>query len=310
MSVPADVRAYVAEHDLTARSPLRATGRTIAVVALYAALTAVGFALDSWAAWLLVWFAQACVLAGSYSAMHEAGHANLFRSRRANRVAGIMWSSTILVNWSLWRSFHLEHHAHAGQPDDPEAAYKIDIVRRSQYLLLPLGGLQYIIQLWVHSLGTLFGRYPSYVRTRVGRRAMQVDAVVLLLVTAGLASAAVAAPGVLLRVWGGALILTFGVTMPGTALNEHYGCASEGEAFDTARTVVSNRLFRFIYWNNNYHVEHHLMPAVSYQHAPTLHRYIEPRIKHLAPSFTAFHLGVLRDCGTKRVAPAAEISGR
>src|SRR5689334_21069974 len=105
--------------------------------------------------------------------MHDTCHGTMFRSKLANRVTGVFWSSTILANWSLYRSFHLEHHAHTAESDDPESKYKIDITRRSQYLLMPLGGLQFFGDLWFGSAGTVVGRYPRYVRTRVGRSAIR-----------------------------------------------------------------------------------------------------------------------------------------
>ena len=298
MAVPADVKAYVAEHGLTERSSWRATGRTVVVAGLYAGLSLLGLRLEHPLVWVAVWLVQGLALAGAYSAMHEAGHATLYRSRRVNRFAGPAWASVILVNWSLWRSFHLEHHAHTGGPDDPESAYKIDIVRWRQYLLLPLGGLQFILQLWFDSLGTLVGRFPGYVRTRDAgaRRSMRVDALVLLTVTAAAVAFVVAAPGLGLRLWLGPFLAGTCLALPFTALNEHYGCAPAGSPFETTRTVVSNRFVRFLLWNGNYHVGHHLLATVPFHHAPQLHAYLAPRTTHLAASYTGFHLGVLRGC--------------
>ena len=37
------------------------------------------------------------------------------------------------------------------------------------------------------------------------------------------------------------------------------------------RTVLMNPVSRFIYWNMNYHVEHHMFPMVPYHALPRLH---------------------------------------
>ena len=37
------------------------------------------------------------------------------------------------------------------------------------------------------------------------------------------------------------------------------------------RTVYVNPFSRFVYWNMNYHVEHHMFPLVPYHHLPELH---------------------------------------
>jgi len=296
VAVPADVRAFVAANGLTSRSNWRATGRTAVVVAMYVTATAAGLALDHLLVWLAIWLFQGCVLVGSYSAMHEASHGTLYGSARANRVLGVAWASTILVNWSLWRSFHLEHHAHTGTEQDPKLRYRLDITHPLQYLLLPLGGLAFMGQLWFQSLGTVVGRYPSFVRTRTGRGAIRRDGLVLLVVTVALVAGLVTAPTVVLAAWIVPLVVAVGIVLPATGMTEHYRCALGGEVFATTRSVVSNRLFRFLVWNNNFHVVHHMLPAVPFHHAPTVHRYIADRTTHLEPSYVRFHLGVLRDC--------------
>jgi fatty acid desaturase len=296
MAVPADVRAYVSEHGLTERSSWKASGRTLAVVGLYAGLSVLGFAVHRWPAWLAIWFAQGCILVGSYSAMHEAAHSTLYPSRWANRLAGPIWASTILVNWSLWRSFHLEHHAHTGTDTDPKLKHRFTITNPWQYLLLPLGGLAFMGELWLQSAGTLFGRMPGYVRRGAGHRAIRFDAAVLLLVTAGLAVGVVSAPGVVIPLWLAPMLVTFCIALPATGMSEHYGCAFGGEVFNTTRTVLSNPVFRFLVWNNNFHAEHHLVASVPFSQAPKLHAYIAPRLNHVSPSYVAFHRDILRSC--------------
>jgi fatty acid desaturase len=46
-----------------------------------------------------------------------------------------------------------------------------------------------------------------------------------------------------------------------------------------SRTVYMNPINRFIYWNMNYHVEHHMFPMVPYHALPRLHK----AIKHDLP---------------------------
>ena len=42
-----------------------------------------------------------------------------------------------------------------------------------------------------------------------------------------------------------------------------------------SRTVYMNPVSRFIYWNMNYHVEHHMFPMVPYHALPRLHEIIK-----------------------------------
>jgi len=42
-----------------------------------------------------------------------------------------------------------------------------------------------------------------------------------------------------------------------------------------SRTVYMNPISRFIYWNMNYHVEHHMFPMVPYHRLPVLHEQLK-----------------------------------
>jgi fatty acid desaturase len=50
------------------------------------------------------------------------------------------------------------------------------------------------------------------------------------------------------------------------------------------RTVYMNPVSRFIYWNMNYHVEHHMFPMVPYHALPKLHALIRDDLPPANPS--------------------------
>jgi fatty acid desaturase len=57
-----------------------------------------------------------------------------------------------------------------------------------------------------------------------------------------------------------------------TGLTQHAGLAED--TLDhrlNSRTVQLNPISRFVYWNMNYHVEHHMFPMVPYHALPELH---------------------------------------
>jgi fatty acid desaturase len=58
-------------------------------------------------------------------------------------------------------------------------------------------------------------------------------------------------------------------------LTQHVGLADDVLDYRlNTRTIYMNPLFRFMYWNMNYHVEHHMYPMVPYHNLPALHREI------------------------------------
>lgn len=59
----------------------------------------------------------------------------------------------------------------------------------------------------------------------------------------------------------------------------------------TTRTMEVNVLLRFIYWNMNYHVEHHMFPNVPFHALPALHQ----QIAHDLPPPTPGVLAALRE---------------
>jgi fatty acid desaturase len=68
--------------------------------------------------------------------------------------------------------------------------------------------------------------------------------------------------------YGNGLVLLFG-------LLQHSGLYED--VLDhrlCTRTVYMNPFFRFLYWNMNYHMDHHMFPMVPYHALPALHKEI------------------------------------
>lgn len=271
---------------MTRPSGARSAVRFAVAVALYAGA-------GRWLPLVLAWMVQAVVLTGMYSAMHEAAHRHLFTGRRANRVAGVLAGATILVDFSLYRTFHLQHHATTASADDPEPT--AELRRLGSYLgVVVVAGPAFVVGLLVDLARTALGRQPRYVRTVAQRRAVLVDGLPLLAALAVAAVGLVLAPGPTLAWWLVPLAVTYSLPFIVTALPEHHGCDETDDPLGHTRTVRSNRLFRFLYWNNNFHAEHHLAPSVAYHRLPELHRHLEGRHRHLSRSYTAFHAGLVR----------------
>jgi fatty acid desaturase len=61
-----------------------------------------------------------------------------------------------------------------------------------------------------------------------------------------------------------------------TGLTQHAGLAED--VLDhrlNSRTVYMNPIVRFLYWNMNYHVEHHMFPMIPYHNLPALHEEVK-----------------------------------
>ena len=77
-------------------------------------------------------------------------------------------------------------------------------------------------------------------------------------------------------------------------LTQHLGLAED--VLDhrlNSRTVYMNPVFRFLYWNMNYHVEHHIFPTVPYHALPKLHEAIKADCPTPYPSSIAAYREII-----------------
>ena len=73
-----------------------------------------------------------------------------------------------------------------------------------------------------------------------------------------------------------------------TGITQHIGLAED--VLDhrlNCRTVYMNPFSRFVYWNMNYHVEHHMFPNVPYHALPALHEAMKADCPPAYPSIWA-----------------------
>jgi hypothetical protein len=80
---------------------------------------------------------------------------------------------------------------------------------------------------------------------------------------------------------------------------EHYDTPWEAGQLAGTRTVISNPLNSF-FWNNiNYHIGHHVYPAVPWYNLPRLHQAMLPAIEQTGARVDSSYLGVFwRACVT------------
>jgi fatty acid desaturase len=293
--VPADLRTFVRAERLARPSGARSLVHILVVLAAWVGLVITGFAIDAWPAWIVIWAALAVCTATPLALMHEAVHQNLFRSRVANHVTGAVAAAWLFFHGPAYRAWHLTHHAYTFGPDDSE-----QLPERFRSRLGYLGyslvlGPSFAAILWAGAGATVVGRPPRWIsspRLRAYvRRWSVVPVVALAVVVVGL----VEWPAVVLRGWlvpaalGSILVFPF-LTMP-----EHYEGRGRQGLLANTRTTTSNRFLRYLYWNNNLHTAHHLVPTVPPHALGRLDDRIVDRNTLRDRGFVAFHRRVLRD---------------
>ncbi|NBZ89839.1 fatty acid desaturase family protein [Stagnihabitans tardus] len=265
--------------ELMTRSDGPAIRDTVLLYGLMVLFAALGIAL--WPSWWSApfWLAYG-VLYGSASdsRWHECSHGTAFRTPWMNDLVYQIASFMIMRNSATWRWSHARHHSETyfvGR--DPEIA----IMRPTEMakLILNFAGildvLKFIPNLVQNALTGPTAAERTFVPQAEWPKVQRVAQVHLCIYLATLALA-VATQSILPLMIVGLPRLYGAWHHVMTGLLQHGGLADN--VIDhrlNSRTVLMNPISRFIYWNMNYHVEHHMFPMVPYHALPRLHEIIK-----------------------------------
>jgi fatty acid desaturase len=277
--------------ELMTRSDAPAIRDTIVLYGSMIVLAGIGIAL--WPSWWSApfWLAYG-VLYGSASdsRWHECGHGTAFRTPWMNDAVYQIASFMIMRNPAVWRWSHARHHSETyivGR--DPEIA----VMRPPELakLVLNVFGVIDVLNFIPRILTNAVSGPTAEERTYVPqgewgkvRRAGQVHVVIY-------------AATIALAVGTGSILPLMVIGLPRmygawhhimTGLLQHGGLADNVVDHRlNSRTVLMNPVSRFIYWNMNYHVEHHMFPMVPYHALPRLHELIRHDLPQPNPSIAA-----------------------
>ncbi len=232
----------------------------------------------SW--WAVVPFLIYGVIYGSTSdsRWHESSHGTAFKTDWMNNVLYEIASFMVMRESTVWRWSHARHHSDTivvGR--DPEIVFP----RPSNNLAILLGffGIQstpaYFRSLFRHACGRFTGAERDFVPASQHRRVI-ITAWVHLAIYAGVIATAFALGSLLPLMFIGLPNLYGAWLMPVYGITQHAGLAEN--VLDhrlNCRTVYMNPLHRYLYWNMNYHVEHHMFPLVPYHALPQLHALVQ-----------------------------------
>ena len=234
----------------------------------------------SWAS--LPFFLAYGVLYGSStdSRWHECGHRTAFKTIWMNDAVYHLACFMVMREPTVWRWSHTRHHTDTiivGR--DPEiAVMRPTVVLKvaSMFLAIPqvTGAIR---KMGLHAAGRLDPEEATFIPATERHRVYAIARIWLAihLAVIGLAIATgswlpVLLAGPLPTMYGAWLHVIWGLT-------QHAGLAED--VLDhrlNSRTVLMDPINRFLYWNMNYHVEHHMFPMVPYHALPALHEQAKP----------------------------------
>ena len=212
----------------------------------------------------------------SDSRWHEAGHGTAFKTDWMNNALYEIASFMIVRESTPWRWSHVRHHSDTiivGR--DPEIA-----VPRPTDIWGVLRGFfcigaytSYWRKIVPHALKKMTAEEATYIPREEWSKVYWMARVHLGIYIAAIGLAIylhswlpvfLIAP----NIFGSWLTVAYGMT-------QHAGLAED--VLDhrlNCRTVYMNPIHRYLYWNMNYHLEHHMYPLVPYHALPRLHKLV------------------------------------
>jgi fatty acid desaturase len=223
----------------------------------------------------------------SDSRWHECGHGTAFKTPWMNDVIYEIASFMQMRNPVTWRWSHARHHTDTiivGRDAEIAVMRPPDLLKAA----LAFTGLldfRYSLPILVrNAFGYLSPDEKSFIPESEQPKAVAAARwhMAIYAVTIALA----------LYMWSFLPLMLIGLPrlfgtwhMVLTGLLQHIGLADNviDHRLNT-RTVYMNPISRFIYWNMNYHVEHHMFPMVPYHALPRLHEIIKHDLPEPSPS--------------------------
>ncbi len=274
--------------DLMRRSDAIAMRDTILWIALI--LGSAAGAIAFWGTWWCVpFFFVYGVLYGSSSdsRWHECGHGTAFKTAWMNDAVYEIASFMVVRNPVQWRWSHARHHTDTiivGR--DAEIA-----VMRPPNLLKAALAFTGLLD-FRFSLPTLFRQAFSGLNADEKSYIPEMERGKAITAARWHVAIYIATVALALATWSILPLMLIGLPriygswhMVMTGLLQHIGLADNvtDHRLNT-RTVYINPISRWVYWNMNYHIEHHMFPMVPYYALPALHALIKDDLPPPSPS--------------------------
>ena len=257
------------------------------VAALIGAGILAWYSLGTW--WAIPAFAlYGALYGGSADARwHECGHGTAFRSDLLNNAVYYPACFMLAREPMLWRWSHFRHHTDTiirGRDAEIVFPRPASFGRTAFQFTHIQGGSLMMWNTVRHAFGKIDDATLELVPEDSLRRLVW-DARVFSAIWAGAIVWSVATLSIVPvlfiggpTIYGAWLMVFFGIT-------QHAGLQENvlDHRYST-RTVYMNPIFRFLYLNMNYHVEHHMYPAVPYHALPALHEEIKDQLAPAHPN--------------------------
>ena len=246
-----------------------------------------------WGSWACVpfWLAYGVIYGSACdSRWHECGHGTAFKTGWMNDVVYHIASFQVIRNPVNWRWSHARHHTDTiivGRDAEIGWMHPVSIFTKALSFFAVLDFWASLKVLARNAMGNMNADERDYIPAHEIPKAIFWARVHMAIYLATIAAA----------IWTWSIIPFLLIGLPRiygcwhmylTGMIQHAGLAED--VLDhrlNSRTCYMNPVSRWIYWNMNYHIEHHMFPMVPYHALPRLHALIKDDLPPPSPSIWA-----------------------
>jgi fatty acid desaturase len=224
---------------------------------------------------------------------HQALHSTGTGNRAVEATLGFFLGLPLFISYHHYRDRHLHHHQHVGTADDSEF---FQYSKEANGRALRLAANLLMLPHWARVVQMIFASYTNrsigmvYNNNngpRIRRDYRLFGLAALISVPVGVA------------VWQFSPVLFCALPLACCLhtlieLPEHWGCEKSPLVFKNTRTIRANRFITWLTNGNNYHVEHHLAPALRPEALSAFHSRIAQHIAFQNRSYFDFIVNIKR----------------
>ncbi len=228
--------------------------------------------------------------------MHDTSHNALFKTKKQNQLVG-KWlcGAPIWHDMEAYRTYHLSHHQHTGTVNDPDLHLKAGyptspksfarkigrdisgvsgIKAHFGIVMMHLGNFKYQLGGLVERIDNTGKKYYERLRYGAGNLAGPIIINTIIFIT----MLAFGQPWLYL-IWIGSMLTTAMLFARVRSIAEHAITPDTTDPLNNTRTTYARWYERLLFAPHhvNYHLEHHLMPAVAPYNLRTMHQMLKKR---------------------------------
>lgn len=241
------------------------------------------FENKNWSLFLIFTYISGVILSFSdqTSVAHQFQHNNCFTSRKINQFFYKFLMFYSLTNWFYNKLSHINHHKYAlvEDKDDEFPFEKLDLL--SLFQLLTFNFIVFFRRIKILFINSL-GKFPMTNTNKSSNEILrdEIKSCARLILAGHFFLIAFFYYSNILYLY---LIIilsqfVFNFFKDICLRTQHYGLKHNTDnVLENTRSLETNKIIKFLMWNDNCHVEHHLYPSVPFYNLPKLRKFIGPK---------------------------------